>query len=168
MSVVTSWIWTPRLCFGWMCRSSHLTMHISPRSLMITNHGSPEWNCLIKFTIIIFTANNMGRQPMTSQHFRPLTLQTSLLAAAAIHCALSEYACGKKATVMLSQDEYRGTFWTSHLMTFLLQATALFNHAAVGGLIPACIVLATVPDRHFGSGYGLKLNRCQNGGWGCQ
>ena len=43
---------------------------------------------------------------MTSQHFQPLTLQTLVLADAVIHCVLSEYACGKMATVMFSEDEY--------------------------------------------------------------
>jgi hypothetical protein len=55
-----------------------------------------------------FTANSLGRQPTTSQFFQPLTPQTLALVAAAIHCALSEYATGKKVTVMFSQDEYRG------------------------------------------------------------
>ena len=57
-----------------------------------------------------FTANSLGRQPTTSQYFQPLAPQTLALVAAAIHCALSEYASGKKATVMFSQDEYQGTF----------------------------------------------------------
>ena len=60
-----------------------------------------------------FTANSLGRQPTTSQYFQPLAPQTLALAAAAIHCALSEYTSGKKATVMLSQDEYRGKFCPS-------------------------------------------------------
>jgi len=29
-------------------------------------------------------------------------------------------------------------------------------------------VLATVPDCHFGSGSGTKLNHCANGGPNCQ
>jgi len=53
-----------------------------------------------------FTANSLGRQPTTSQFFQPLTLQTLALVAAAIHCALSEYATGRKVTVMFSHDEY--------------------------------------------------------------
>jgi hypothetical protein len=57
-----------------------------------------------------FTANSLGHQPTTSQYFQPLTPQTLLLVATAIHCALSAYATGKKATVMFSQDEYRCTF----------------------------------------------------------
>jgi len=55
---------------------------------------------------IFFTANSLGRQPTTSQYFQPLTPQTLALVAAAIHCALSEYAGGREATVMFSQDEY--------------------------------------------------------------
>jgi len=35
------------------------------------------------------------------------------LVAAAIHCALSEYATGKKVMVMFPQDEYRGKFGPS-------------------------------------------------------
>jgi len=72
---------------------------------------------------LFFTANSLGRQPTTSQYFRPLAPQTSALAAAAIHCALSEYASGKKATVMFSQDEYRGTFVPSPVINFTLEAT---------------------------------------------
>jgi len=34
--------------------------------------------------------------------------------------------------------------------------------------LASLVVLATVPDRHFGSGFGSKPNRCQNGGPGCQ
>jgi len=60
-----------------------------------------------------FTANSLGRQPTTSQFFQPLTPQTLALVAAAIHCALSEYATGKKVTVMFSQDEYQGIFCPS-------------------------------------------------------
>jgi hypothetical protein len=55
-----------------------------------------------------FTANSLGRQPTTSQIFKPLIPPMLALVAAAIHCALSEYASGKKVTVMFSQDEYRG------------------------------------------------------------
>jgi len=69
-----------------------------------------------------FTANSLGRQPTTSQYFQPLAPQTLALAAAAIHCALSEYASGKKATVMFSQDEYRGTFGPSPVINFTQEA----------------------------------------------
>jgi hypothetical protein len=55
-------------------------------------------------------AKNLGRQPTTSQYLQPLAPHPLALVAAAIHCALSEYATGKKATVMFSQDEYQGTF----------------------------------------------------------
>jgi len=51
-----------------------------------------------------FTANSLGHHPTTSQYFQPLALQAVALAAAAIHCARSEYASGKKAMVMFSED----------------------------------------------------------------
>jgi len=70
-----------------------------------------------------FTANSLGRQPTASQYFQPLAPQTLVLAAAAIHCALSEFASGKKATVMFSQDEYRGTFGPSPVINLPLEAT---------------------------------------------
>ena len=66
-----------------------------------------------------FTANSLGQQPTTSQFFQPLTLQTLALVAAAIHCALSEYATGKKATVMFSQDEYGGKFCPSTVIDWI-------------------------------------------------
>jgi hypothetical protein len=62
---------------------------------------------------LFFTANILGRQPTISQFFKPLTPQTLALVAAAIYCALSEYATGKKVTGMFSQDEYRGKFCLS-------------------------------------------------------
>jgi len=75
----------------------------------------------------LFTAKSLGRQPMTSQYFQPLTTQNLALAAAAIHWALSEYASGKKATVMFSQDEYQGIFCPSPVIKFTTEATALIN-----------------------------------------
>ena len=89
----------------------------------------------------VFTANGLGRQPTTSQYFQLLTPQTLALAAAAIHCALSEYASGKKATGMFSQDEYRGTFCPSPMINFPPKATALINHTLVGRLIPRAVQL---------------------------
>jgi len=53
-----------------------------------------------------FTANSLGRQLTTSQFFQSLPPQTLALVAAAIHCVLSEYANGKKVTVMFSHEEY--------------------------------------------------------------
>jgi hypothetical protein len=53
-----------------------------------------------------FTVNSWGCQLTLSQHFQPLAPQTVALAAAVIHSVLSEYTCGKKATVIFSQDEY--------------------------------------------------------------
>jgi hypothetical protein len=52
-----------------------------------------------------FTTNNMGRQPTASQLFQPLPLLRLAVVAAAFHWALSEFASGKKVTVMFSQDE---------------------------------------------------------------
>ena len=71
-----------------------------------------------------FTTNSLGRQPTTSQYFQPLAPQTLVLAAAAIHCALSEYPSGKKTRVMFAQDEYRGTFGPSPVINFTLEAAA--------------------------------------------
>jgi len=70
-----------------------------------------------------FTATSLGYQPTTSQYFQPLAPQTLVLPAAAIHCTLSEYASGKKGTVMFSQDEYLGTFGPSPVINFTLEAT---------------------------------------------
>jgi len=60
-----------------------------------------------------FTANSLGWQPTTSQFVQPLSLQMLALVAASIHCALSEYATGKKVMVMFSQNEYWGEFCPS-------------------------------------------------------
>jgi len=71
----------------------------------------------------ILLMNSLGRQPTTSQYFQPLAPQTLALAAAAIHCALSEYTSGKKATGMFSQDESQGTFGPSPMINFTLEGT---------------------------------------------
>jgi len=59
------------------------------------------------------TPNTFWQQRTTSQFFQPLPLQTLALVIPAIHCALSEYATGKKVTVLFSQDEYQGKFYHS-------------------------------------------------------
>jgi len=82
-----------------------------------------------------FTANSLGRQPMPSQYSQPLTLQTLALAAKAIQFALSESASGKTATVMSSQDEYRGTFCPSPVINFTPEAPALNILTYVGRII---------------------------------
>ena len=79
-----------------------------------------------------FTANSWGCQPPTSQYFQPLTPQTLALVAAAIQCALSEYASGKIVTVMISQDEHRVTYCPSPMIIITPEATALINHLLVG------------------------------------
>jgi len=66
-----------------------------------------------------FTANSLRWQPTTLQFFQPLTPQTLALVAAAIHCALSEYASAKKVSVMFSQDEYRGKFCPSTVIDWI-------------------------------------------------
>jgi len=86
-----------------------------------------------------FTANSLGHQPMTSQYFQPLTPQTLALAAAALHCVLSEYAGAKKGTVTFSQDEFRGTFCPSPVINFTPEATALIHNTTVGRLIPTAV-----------------------------
>jgi len=84
-----------------------------------------------------FTANSLGRQPTTSQFFQPLAPQTFDLVAAAIHCALSEYATGKKVTVMFSQDEYEGKFCPSMVIDCITaEAIALINYTWWGCFIP--------------------------------
>ena len=70
-----------------------------------------------------FTTKRLGRQPLTSQYFQPLVPQTLALAATAIHCALSEYASGRMATVEFAQDEYRGRFGSFLMINFTPEAT---------------------------------------------
>jgi hypothetical protein len=70
-----------------------------------------------------FTAKCLGHQPTILQYFQPLVPQTLELAATAIHSAMSEYASGKKATVMFSEDEYGGSCSPSLLNNLALEAT---------------------------------------------
>ena len=70
----------------------------------------------------LLIANSLGHLPTTSQYFQPVAPQTVAQAAAAIHCALSEYSTGKKAIGMFSQDEYQGIFGPSPVINFTLEA----------------------------------------------
>ena len=84
-----------------------------------------------------FTTNSFGRKLTTSLFFHPLALQMLVLVAAAIHCALSEYATGKKVTVMLSQDEYRGKISLSTVIDCITaEATALINYTWWAAVYP--------------------------------
>jgi hypothetical protein len=86
---------------------------------------------------LFFTANRLGRQPTTSQFFQPLAPKTLALVAATIHCALLEYATGKKVTVMFSQDEFRGKFCPSPVMDCITaEASALINYTWWSCFIP--------------------------------
>jgi len=58
------------------------------------------------------------------------------LAATVLHCAMSEYASGKKATLMISQDEYQGTLCPSPVIHFTLGAAALLNYTFLGWIRP--------------------------------
>jgi len=109
--------------------SSCLMMHISARSLMITNCSSPQWKSLIE-SMTNFSSHPI---PWGVSLWHPsicnLTpLQTLALTAAAILCALSEYASGKRSTVMFSQDESQGTLCPSPAVNFTTDVTALINH----------------------------------------
>jgi len=84
------------------------------------------------------TANSFGRQPTTSWYFQSLAPRTLALPAAAIHCVLSEYASGTKATGMFSQDAYRGTFGPSPVTEFSLEAIALSVTHQSAALYPPC------------------------------
>jgi len=84
-----------------------------------------------------FTAITVGCKPTTSQYFQPRALKTLALAAAAIHCVLSEYARGMNATVMISQNQYQGTLCPFPVINFTPDATAfIIIHTSVGCLIP--------------------------------
>lgn len=86
-----------------------------------------------------FTTNNLRCKPITIQYFQSFIPQILELAAAASHWAHSEYVCGKKTTVMFSQDQYRGTFCPSTVLNYTPEATVLFNHTLVGHMtFPPC------------------------------
>jgi hypothetical protein len=83
-------------------------------------------------------ANSIGCHPTTWQYFQSRTAQTLALAAAAIHCAPSEYASGRMSAIMFSHDIYRGTFYPSSVMNITSEPTALINGTFVCCLIPTC------------------------------
>lgn len=68
-------------------------------------YGSAKFHLPHQF---FFTSNYLRYQSMTSQLVYRLTLQTDTQAASTIHCVLSEYATGKKVSVLCSEDKYQG------------------------------------------------------------
>lgn len=54
----------------------------------------------------LLTADWLGHQPTTSHVIESLALISLALAAAGIHCALSDSASGKKGLVIFSQHGY--------------------------------------------------------------
>jgi len=82
---------------------------------------------------LFFTANSLGRKATTLHFVQLLTPQTLNLVAAAIHCALSEFGTGKKATVMFCQDEYGGKLCPSMVIDCITaEAIALINYPRWG------------------------------------
>jgi len=109
----------------------------------LSNIVDDKKSCFIRMEVLdlichqsFFTTSSLGRQPMTSQYFQPLAPQTLTLVAAAFRCALSEYASRKTVTLMISQDEYQGTFCPSPMINFTPEATAFINHSLVGCIKP--------------------------------
>jgi len=86
---------------------------------------------------LFFMANSLGRPPTTSQFIQLLTRQTLALVTAAIHCALSAYATGKKVTFMYSQDEYWGKICLSTVIDCITaEATELINYTLCAASSP--------------------------------
>jgi len=90
----------------------------------------------ITYNHILLTANHLDRQQNTFRYFQPLAPQTLALTASDIHCPLSEYAGGPKATVIFSLDLYSVKFCSSPVINITPNTTALINHTVVGGIIP--------------------------------
>ena len=92
-----------------------------------------------------FTTISWGNQPTANQYFEPLSRQTLVLTAAAIHWMLSEYATGKKSTAMIFQEEYQGTLSPSPVFNITLEATAFINHTPMGRILPPPPPYSTSP-----------------------
>jgi len=90
----------------------------------------------LNYCQFFFTTNSLRHQPGTSLLFQPLALRTIVLVAATIECALTAHYTGKKARVMISQDEYWGTFCYPPVIKFILKATAFFSYSLEGTFIP--------------------------------
>jgi len=133
------------------CFQEHLRMLLQSLRALCFAPGGPGsiWNYL---GAPVRTTGLSGRFACgfrTDLHFaddfQSLAQQTLALVAAAIYCALSEYATGKKATVMFSQDEYRGKFCPSPVIHFTPEATALINHTFVVCFKPPSLPLSPTP-----------------------
>jgi len=85
----------------------------------------------------IFTAGSMECQLTATMFFQPLALQPLVPVATAIHYALPAYASGQQAMVIISQDEYQGTFCPSHGIYVILETTALINYAVESNFSPS-------------------------------
>ena len=66
--------------------------------------------------------------------------------------------CARKSYLLLIVHQFLKFMYSVCILIYV--SMCLYSYSS--------IVLATVPDRHFGSGSGSELNRCQIGGPGCQ
>jgi len=103
-----------------LCDDAYLSKVVDDKKLWF-NTGMEVLDLI--YQQFFLSANSLGHQPTTSQYFQPLASQTLALAAAAIHCALSDYASAKTAKVLFFQDNYRGTLGPSPVINFTLEAT---------------------------------------------
>jgi hypothetical protein len=67
------------------------------------------------YHIFFFTVNSLGRLPHTAKYFDPVSPWTLAIAAAAIHCALSDYEQGTKVTTNFAQEDYRSNYYLFHI-----------------------------------------------------
>jgi hypothetical protein len=92
-------------------RIQHYELLVDIASLLKVVDKKITWFTRLDVLILIyhyffFTTNSLAHQPTTSQYLQPLALQSLVLIAPPIHCLLSEYASGMKASVKFSQDVY--------------------------------------------------------------
>jgi len=127
------------ICWYWLGRDFETQLQIQVKELLLNDayfskvmNNKKSWFTPMQVLDLInhqflFTTNSLGCQPMTSQYFKPLVPHTLALAAAANHCALSEYASGKTTAVLFSQDEYQGTFCPFPVINITTEAAAVTN-----------------------------------------
>jgi hypothetical protein len=67
------------------------------------------------YHIFFFTVNTSGQVPHTAKYFDLVSPWTLAIAAAAIHCALSDYEHGTKVITNITQDDYQSNYYLFHI-----------------------------------------------------
>jgi len=140
--IVTSLIWTLRLCCESRSKNCCLKICICHRLFLISKSWFTYIGVLNSFYHQwLLTTNCLGCQPTTVCLTQLHGWHMAVLVAAAIRCRLSDCAIGKKFMVMISEDVYHGMLYPSIMIDSITpDATALIYYTLGAKSLPLVLI----------------------------